>query len=144
MRYLGQGYDVSVPFAQGENHAATIAAIREGFEASYLKLYGRIYPNLQLELMTFRLSASARRNVGRTSEERPRGESESPVQTRRAFCPKQRTWQQFSVYKRSDIATGLELNGPAIVEENESTTVVPSGAVFHVDEHGSLIITLAK
>jgi N-methylhydantoinase A/oxoprolinase/acetone carboxylase beta subunit len=144
MRYLGQGYDVSVAFAQGESHDATIAGIRQGFETAYLKLYGRIYPDLPLELMTFRLSASARRNVGRTSEERRKGEPEQHVQTRRAFCPRLRAWQQFSVYKRSNIATGLALNGPAIVEENESTTVVPSGAVFHVDEHGSLIITLAK
>jgi N-methylhydantoinase A len=50
----------------------------------------------------------------------------------------------FSVHRRDRIAVGMVLPGPAIIEEDESTTVVPSGASLHIDEHGSLIVKLAR
>jgi N-methylhydantoinase A len=144
MRYLGQGYDVNVTFTPGDSHDATTSAIRHNFENVYLKLYGRIYADLPLELMTFRLSASARRILGHTGSVRTPDPLDGKNGTRRAYCPKERAWLEFSVYRRDRIAVNLKLAGPAIVEENESTTVVPSGAEFHVDEHGSLIVNLAK
>ena len=63
---------------------------------------------------------------------------------RRAFCPKRREWLQFAVWRRADMDTGVSFSGPMIVEEDESTTVVPSGAMARVDAYGSLIITLAN
>jgi N-methylhydantoinase A len=144
MRYLGQGYDVNVSFAPGASHEETIAAIRAGFESAYRKLYGRIYPNLPLELMNFRLTASAQRRVADIPASGAKGESDGKAGTRRAFCPRQRAWLEFSVHRRDRITPGVQLSGPAIVEENESTTVVPSGAIASIDAHGSLIVTLAK
>jgi len=97
-----------------------------------------------LEIMSFRLSAGAQRRVaGSTGGSVPK-EGDGLVGTRRAFCPKAREWRDFAVHRRDRIGTSVELAGPAIIEENESTTVVPSGARIRVDAHGSLIVTLAK
>ncbi|WP_151447475.1 hydantoinase/oxoprolinase family protein [Lacisediminimonas profundi] len=144
MRYLGQGYDVNVIFTPGRTHDETLAAIRGGFERAYLKLYGRVYPDLQLELMTFRLSASSQRRVAPVEGARSTARSDGRTGTRRAYCPRLRTWMDFAVHRRDRIAVGLQLPGPAIIEEDESTTVVPSGATLHIDEHGSLIVKLAR
>ena len=46
------------------------------------------------------------------------------------------------MHRRDQIEPGVEFGGPAIVEENESTTVIPSGARARIDEHGSLIVQL--
>ena len=141
MRYLGQGYDVAAPFS-GDGPEA-IAAMKQAFERAYLKLYGRVYAALPLEIMSFRLSASAVRNVVQVAEKRA-ARGDGKVGTRRAFCPRRKAWMEFNVHRRAEVAADVEIAGPAIVEENESTTVVPSGARAHVDAHGSLIVKLGK
>jgi N-methylhydantoinase A/oxoprolinase/acetone carboxylase beta subunit len=118
--------------------------MRAAFEKLYLKLYGRVYRDLPLEIMNFRLSASARRHVTDMGEAKSAATGDGKVGTRRAFCPRKRAWMEFAVHRRGAIAPGLEVPGPAIVEENESTTVVPSGATARVDAHGSLIVKLAR
>jgi N-methylhydantoinase A len=144
VRYLGQGYDVSSTIPEGVHGAAAIAAIREAFERAYTRLYGRIYKDLQLEIMNFRLSASASRRVGDAPAATAQARGHGRVGARRAFCPREKAWKEFAVYRRDQIGAGGELAGPAIVEEDESTTIVPSAAKARVDEHGSLIVTLAK
>ena len=143
VRYLGQGYDVSSSIPAAAQGTAAIASIRESFERAYTRLYGRIYKDLQLEIMNFRLSASASRRVGDAPVASAKVGGDGRVGARRAFCPKEKAWKEFTVYRRDRIGTGGELVGPAIVEEDESTTIVPSGAKARVDEHGSLIVTLA-
>jgi len=74
----------------------------------------------------------------------PDARGDGRVGTRRAFCPRARAWADFAVHRRAAIAPGVPFPGPAIVEENESTTVIPGGARARVDEHGSLIVELAE
>lgn len=144
MRYLGQGYDVNVIFEPGATHEDTLQAIRVGFERTYQKLYGRVYAELTLELMTFRLSASAQRKVALADGVGVTSDDDGKIGLRQAYCPKLRKWVSFAVLRRNKIPIGVHIQGPAIVEEDESTTVVPSGANLHVDAYGSLIIKLVQ
>jgi N-methylhydantoinase A len=144
MRYVGQGYDVNAILPQSASGADGIAAMRAAFERTYLKLYGRIFADLPLEIMSFRLSASARRQVADTGSVSSSARGDSKTGMRRAFCPRKRAWIDFAVHRRPAIATGVKISGPAIIEENESTTVVPSGGEVYADIHGSLIINLAR
>ncbi|MCX7144001.1 MAG: hydantoinase/oxoprolinase family protein [Proteobacteria bacterium] len=144
MRYVGQGYDVNAALPQGTSSANAVAAMRASFERTYLKLYGRIFADLPLEVMTFRLSASAKRRVVDSGSVGSPEHGDGKTGTRRAFCPRKRTWIDFTVHSRAAIAAGVKISGPAIVEENESTTVVPSGGEVCADAHGSLIIKLAR
>jgi N-methylhydantoinase A len=140
MRYLGQGYDVNASYT-GTGDGA-IAAMKDAFERIYRKLYGRTYGELPLEIMNFRLSASAMRHVADMREATSMAKGDGKVGTRRAYCPKVRRFMDFGVHRRAAIQPGVEIAGPCIVEENESTTVVPSAARAHVDAHGSLIVKL--
>jgi N-methylhydantoinase A len=144
MRYLGQGYDVNAAYPMDAGPEAAIAAIRAGFERVYRKLYGRIFADLPLEIMSFRLSASSQRRVAAAGGSSVPLQGDGRTGSRRAFCPKAREWREFSVHRRDRIGTSADIAGPAIVEENESTTIVPSGARARVDAHGSLIVRLAK
>jgi N-methylhydantoinase A len=144
VRYLGQGYDVSAAIPERATGAAAVAAIRGSFERTYTRLYGRTYPELQLEIMNFRLTASASRHVTDASPAVAKAKGEAKAGARRAFCPREKVWKEFAVYRRDHVAAGATLAGPAIVEEDESTTIVPSGATATVDEHGSLILTLPR
>jgi N-methylhydantoinase A len=144
MRYLGQGYDVNAALPGGAGHADTVAAIRGSFERIYRKLYGRTFADLPLEVMNFRLTASAQRKVADVAGTTPGARGDGKVGTRRAFCPRTRAWSEFAVHRRAAIAPEVGFAGPAIVEENESTSVIPTGARARVDAHGSLIIELAE
>ncbi len=142
MRYLGQGYDVAVAIPAQLAGEAAVDAIRPAFERVYTRLYGRTYPHLPLELMNFRLTARAQRHVTELSGANAAASGDGRIGTRRAFCPRLRQWADFNVHRRDLIAANRALQGPAIIEENESTTVVPSRASAVVDAHGSLIVTL--
>ncbi|MCX7143997.1 MAG: hydantoinase/oxoprolinase family protein [Proteobacteria bacterium] len=144
MRYLGQGFDVNVKLPSGISEEAMVADAREAFGRTYLKLYGCAFSNLSLEIMNFRLSAISKREVADLHASRPVKDVPGETTVRRAFCTKRHEWLQFAVYRRADMATGVSVSGPLIVEEDESTTVVPSGAMAHVDAYGSLVINLAN
>jgi N-methylhydantoinase A len=46
----------------------------------------------------------------------------------------------FAVYRREDLAAGSELAGPALVEEGQTTTVVPASFTLRVDDAGYLVM----
>src|SRR5207248_696411 len=62
---------------------------------------------------------------------------------RRAWFPETRGWTECAVYDRYALAPGSRLNGPAIVEERESTSVLPPGTSATVDEYANLIVEIA-
>ena len=142
MRYLGQGYDINAVVDADATDAAPAAAIQAAFERAYSKLYGRVFAGQPLEIMSFRLTASALRQVADVAGTNPAARGDGKRGTRRAFCPTTHAWAEFAVHRRDQVEPGVEFGGPAIVEENESTTVIPSGARARIDEHGSLIVQL--
>ena len=58
---------------------------------------------------------------------------------RRAYFPETRGYTDTPVYDRYALAPGTALTGPAIVEERESTTVIPPGVTATVDEYATLL-----
>jgi N-methylhydantoinase A/oxoprolinase/acetone carboxylase beta subunit len=144
MRFLGQGAetDLSVaskPFDQWEK-----TQIRELFDAAYQKLYGRTYPDTPVEFVTFKVRASLplrefripplRQTEGRLSD-CIKGERPAFSLIRREFIP-------FKVYDRFRLFPGAAIDGPAIIEEKESTIVVGEDAAVRVDEYGFVWINL--
>jgi N-methylhydantoinase A len=59
---------------------------------------------------------------------------------RRAYFPETGGWIDCPIYDRYHLAAGLTIAGPAIVEERESTSVLPPGTIATVDEYASLIV----
>ena len=143
MRYLGQGYDINTLIDADNGTTPVAAAIQASFERAYSKLYGRVFATQPLEIMSFRLSASASRHVADVAGTNPAARGDGKRGARRAFCPALHAWAEFAVHRRDQIEPGVVFSGPAIVEENESTTIIPSGAQARIDEHGSLIISLS-
>lgn len=143
MRYVGQGYDVNAVLPSSRSDSDVTTVLREAFERSYRKLYGRTFSAVPLEVMNFRMTASANRKVvDLPTAAGDASEGDGRIGKRRAFCTRTRSWKEFSVHRRDSISPDVHFQGPAIVEENESTTIIHSEAYAHVDVHGSLIIEL--
>ena len=126
LRYVGQSYEVNVP-ADGDLEA--------GFHRRHETRFGHATPGEPVELVTVRLTATIPRPA-MVPLHRARGE---PIKgTRRLAGPEGR--ENAIVYDRAALPSGFEAPGPAIIEEDHATTVVPPGARFAVDRHGLLRI----
>lgn len=140
MRYIGQGYTVSVPLPDSPLSKETPQSLRARFDAVYQKLYGRTYDDLGLEFVDLRLTASVPSQTD-LADIAAAGQAEATVLGERdACCPVTRAFVPHAVYERATLGPGFTAEGPAIVREDESTTIVGVDGRLTVDPHGSLII----
>jgi N-methylhydantoinase A len=148
MRYIGQGYEVRVPIPGGRLSADSRPALVEAFEQVYKQLYGRTGPSVGLEIMSWRLVVSGPRpdlrlrvggGEGTTGSAEDARKGERPV-----YHPEYGEHRPTPVYDRYRLAPGAQFDGPAIVEERESTVVVgPRGRVT-IDEFRNLRVDLGE
>jgi N-methylhydantoinase A len=141
MRYVGQGYELNVPVPSGRLSEASVPALTEAFNAAYARRYGYSSPNEPIEATTWKLTASGA-GPAVSLPRRATGGAVSPKASRAAYFPETGGFAETPVYARDGLPPGAVLQGPAIVEERESTTVLPPGATATVDEWASLIVTL--
>jgi N-methylhydantoinase A len=141
MRYFQQNYEQDVEFRHGEGLGACLTR----FHQLHHEFYGYSFPEQAVELVHLRLSVY---ELDRGGERGPQLREASPE--RSGGGPGRRPgWEaggqvQYSVYRRSELVSGAVLKGPAIIEEVDSTTFVPSDSALRVDESGSLIISFVK
>jgi 5-oxoprolinase (ATP-hydrolysing) len=142
VRYLGQGYDVSVPTETDDDLSET--NVRKAFNAVYQHLYGRVFDTLELEIMNVRVRAVAPgRQFIEQTEEQTNPAFDDNKRTREAYCPVIGGFVTHKVLRRGDLRRGSEIAGPAIVEEAESTTIINSDSTLRVDASGALVVSLA-
>jgi N-methylhydantoinase A len=145
VRYVGQGYEVRVPLPAGTLDAGSRDALVAAFEAVYKQLYGRIGPNVGLEIMSWRLVVSGPRPSLQLRAEGPdSGMAEQALKgQRRVYHPEWREYRETPVYDRYTRAPGATFVGPAIVEERESTVVIGPGGRCAIDELRNLRVDLS-
>jgi N-methylhydantoinase A len=138
-RYVGQGYELTVPVPAGSLDAGALEKVRAAFDDLYAARYGYASPAEPVEVVTWKLSAVAGAPRLTLPKVSPRaGASGRPP--RRAYFPEAGGWVECAVHDRYALAAGEVLAGPAIVEERESTTVLPPGVRARVDEHATLVV----
>ncbi len=139
-RYVGQGYELTVPVPAGALDAAALARVRAAFDEIYAARYGYANPGEAVETVTWKLSAIGGSPRIALAKAGPRSGDGGRKGTRRAWFPETRGWTDTPVWDRYALAAGVRIDGPAIVEERESTTVLPPGTAATVDEYANLIV----
>ena len=138
-RYVGQGYELTVPVPAGNLDAAALRDVRRRFDEVYAARYGYASPDEPVEVVTWKVSAIGATPRVALAKAAGGGEGEALKGCRRAWFPETGGWTDTPVYDRYRLAAGRTLQGPAIVEERESTTVLPPGVEATVDAYGNLI-----
>ena len=145
MRYVGQGYEVEAPINESAIWTGDRAAIKAAFEASYRQRFGRT-EDMPPEVITWRVVASGPRppllgaisgteNTSRTSEApQVKGSRAVWFGTNSGFI-------ETPVFDRYGLQTGTKLDGPSIIEEVESTLILPPDFTAEVDSARNLIIS---
>ncbi|HEY8692722.1 MAG TPA: hydantoinase/oxoprolinase family protein [Chloroflexota bacterium] len=142
MRYVGQGYELTVPVPSGALSAASVSPLRDAFNAAYALRYGYSSPNEPIEATTWKLTASG--SGPTVTLPRCSGAAAASQKGRRkAYFPEAGGYVETPIYDREALGHDVVLEGPCIVEERESTTVLPPGTRAVVDEYANLIVELA-
>jgi N-methylhydantoinase A len=143
-RYVGQGYELTVPVPAGPLDGNALARVRRAFDDVYAARYGYAQPGEPVEVVTWKLSAIG--GAPRVALAKAAAEAGALPRkaVRRAYFPEARGFVDTPVYDRYRLWAGLTLTGPAIVEERESTTVLSPGATATVDAYANLIVTVGS
>jgi N-methylhydantoinase A len=143
-RYLGQGYELTVPVPPGPLDADALARLRDAFDEVYAARYGYASPGEPVEAVTWKLSAVGAPSRLALAKARPPAAGGGFKGARRAWFPETHGWIDCPVFAREGLVPDSTLPGPAIVEERESTTVLPPGVVARVDEYASLLVETGR
>ena len=141
LRYFGQQNEVGVTFTFDPRASRDTVAIRKEFERAYLAQYGFNPSHVPVEIVSWRLTVRGP-NVPFHTAAVTAHSAGKPRHSRPVHL-----WQddqQVPVYDRSALATGQSMAGPAIIEERETTIVIPPGWSATVDAFGCVVASLEK
>jgi N-methylhydantoinase A len=141
-RYLGQGYELTVPVPPGRLDAGALATLRARFDEIYAARYGYASATEPVEVVTWNLSVIGGTPRVELAKAAPPTGRDARKATRPAYFPECSGYVDTPVYDRYALVAGRTITGPAIVEERESTTVLPPGATATVDAYANLLVTL--
>ena len=146
MRYIGQGYEVEVKLEPDQDDESALAGLTPAFNARYAEVFSDSLLDQPLEIVNWKVGA-----VGPTPEVALRFEpasNGSPQPDRREsvplYVPATDRFVEAPVHDRYQLRAGDSIRGPALVQENEATTVLDEGDVIRVDARGNLIAELDR
>jgi N-methylhydantoinase A len=142
MRYRKQGYEIRVPVPAGRLDATQRDAIRRSFEGVYRAIYGHTVRDAPIEAVSWRVVAQGPRPSLRlpTTPGAARDPRDARKGARRVYLPDARGYADVPVYDRYALGPGAAFEGPAIIEERESTVVVNAAARIRVDGAANVIV----
>jgi N-methylhydantoinase A len=130
MRYVGQAYELCIP-------AGTASEMVEGFHSEHERVYGHADPESAVELVNLRVLGIGRRSIEPKlirTDEMPR---DAVKYTREVYFDE---WIEVPFFDRSKLYAGNVVEGPAVVEEIDSTILIHPGSKGRVDRYGNVII----
>jgi len=139
-RYEGQNFEIPVPLQGME--LMLLEDFISDFSAAHVREYGYDAAGRNVEIVNCRVRAVGL--VPRAPMARATGGDnlESAIGQRRKVYFDSTGWIDTPIYRRTLLPTGAPVDGPAVVEEMSSTTIILPGQQAHADEYGNLIVNL--
>ena len=140
MRYRGQGHEITVVLPPGEFDAASRTTLAAAFGEAYASTYGRIIPGLDTEIMNWTLRLAVVREPLPPCPPQPADRSVRPNGHRALFSPTDLALQQVATYRRDGLGPGSLVHGPAVIAEDETTTIVPQGFTARINPLSAILL----
>lgn len=140
MRYLLQNYELNLSLPGFPLAVDEILEVQDRFHQAHEEAYGHRSPGEVIQVVNLRLLAAKLLSKPPLPELMPATKSVDGalVETRKVYFPEGRTPRK--IYQRSMLRAGHTIDGPAIIQEKESTTLVHTGWRMQVDKIGNLVI----
>src|SRR3546814_528801 len=119
-----------------------ISVVLERFAEVYRRTYGYSDASTIVEGVDWQLTAMGEQSASAGSSDLPNGGRSVTAVTRPAYFPECGGFTDCPVHLRRAMTSGQIIPGPAIIEEPESTTVVPPGCDAMISENGHLIVII--
>jgi N-methylhydantoinase A len=133
-RYGRQAYELTLPMQDGPVTAETLRALAAAFHVRHAQTYGHANEKEPVQMVNLRLTVLGRQpplTLAQPSRPATAREAQRTAWFAGASCPTRILW-------RDGLASGATIEGPAVIEALDSTTVVPPGWTARVAEHGLL------
>jgi len=142
MRHIGQGYEITVQLPDRSlPKAEFLKQLLDNFYKLYRELFGRTVAGSSVEVITWRLRSSGQKD--QVTRPHTRHAAEARKGTRSVYFSERGGFVETPVYDHYKLPVGEEIQGPAIVEQRESTAVIGPSGTAHVDINGNLVINIA-
>src|SRR5262249_20595836 len=144
MRYVGQEHAVTVELPLKVFEKQDRKAIKKHFDDDHMQRYGTSAPNERAEIVSMRATVTGL--MKKPPQEAIAKGSAAPPKP--AFTGKRKTYfggrfHDTPTWRRAELLAGNKINGPALIEEHASTTVLMPGDRMTVDAYGNLVIQVA-
>lgn len=142
-RYERQNYEISIEFSSHKLDLNVLEEIKEKFHSEHLKLYGYCNENKSIQMVNYRVGA-----VGiivkpdlkpLPYEDDPR--TITPIEVRKVRFEGESEYVETNIYNRNDLFVGSKVIGPAIIEQMDSTCIIPPKWTADVDPFLNLIVS---
>jgi N-methylhydantoinase A len=138
MQFQGQTHILTIPL---ENSEVTRQALQAAFEAAYWTRFEVELPEIRAVLVNLNTAVIGRRKaVPLEALSAQAGEGAGPAASRRVWF--EEGWRETPIHRRAALAPGSVLEGPAIIEQLDTTVVLAPGDRLKADEIGNLVITV--
>ncbi len=140
LRYAGQGVEITVPFETERVDRASIDGLVDAFHTLHERLYTFADREARVELVNFRVTATGVMDKVALPEP-PRGEGTPAASGERRVHMGRAGFETVPVYRREELRAGQQVDGPAIIDQLDTTSVILAGQRAEVEAYGSLIVT---
>jgi N-methylhydantoinase A len=138
LRYAGQSYEITLPLPAGILSENELEQLRRSFHAAHERAYGWRREEAEVELVTLRLAALGRLPMAGGAPASLCSGKPEPAGFREVYFTN--GFVTTPVYRREALAPGFVMKGPAVVEQDDSTTLLHPGMTGRCDGYGNLII----
>jgi N-methylhydantoinase A len=140
LRYRGQGHELVVDLPDRPLDEGDRTLLRAAFEDRYRRVYGLVLPDMEVEAVSWSVTVSTRPEaVARIADPGPRRRA-VPAGRREAYDASLGRMVGHAVHERAALAPGDRLDGPAVIVEAETTTMVPAGFIARIHPAGHILL----
>ncbi len=141
MRYVGQGHEIPVPLPARTLVASDVAAIRAGYDAEYSRFYDRPVPGSDVEIMSYAVVVATLTGAVAAMQDDATASQAAPARVQLVRDTVSGAVADWAIYDRSALANGATLSGPAVVAEDETSTLIGPGWSARVNGLGYIELT---
>jgi N-methylhydantoinase A len=140
MRYVGQGHEIPVSLPAHALGPDDVPPIRAAFDAAYTRFYNRPVPGSDVEVMSFAVQVATETPEEAASTTPRPAAIPSPARSQAVRETTTGAVSDYAVHDRAGLAAGARVAGPAIIAEDETSTLVAPGWTAWIDAFGYIAI----
>ncbi len=146
MRYRGQGHEIEVTIPNRDLTPADLPLLQEAYDRSYREQFHRSVPAFTVEILNWSVTVSGGQVAGKqVAGGKGAGEPvddkiAEPIKTQSVYFGPEYGALDTPIYYRAMLGAGQMINGPALIVEAQTTTLLPPNYTMQVDGEGNLIL----